>query len=773
MRRTTGPLITDACGLLCLFLAALMVVGAIPEASAEQWVTFAADGSTSGPPAPSPFLTNAFLTRLMGVGSTPPPPAAAAHSPYYPLAGSSTISVPAVARPVPGTVSPDWDRRREFFFDAGEGVRERPAADLAQDDADSISHWHGARFLESAFRGGWWQVSNRGSPLNVGQYQGLGPSPFWDVDTLRSDGIRTLDMFASGLDSESIHAGLYYFSPYYSADVRYQRFLHRLDHDPLDNMSSPASGDEIVSEDLNVGEDYAIRVQDLKTDFEGNLTKDIKYRINLWLRRRKGERQALGTHHGAPGDTDCLVCHVENQRQKIDWVSVRIEPSLEARLGPVTASYSRPMRSFSANDETVTRSYGGFHAYDYSGDFPYAVVPDTLSQTDRLRLGVDLPANSRLYSQMYYGDTRNQVRDTRRRYYGYDIRLTSNYSRKLILNGFARFNRQQNQLPPFLVLPASDAVTVPTAIVPPYGLRHPVDYLRTSAGGDARWRPFQQGGLAGGLAFNAGGEYGLIKRSYSEYVVQNPAAVIDQDRTPYTSYFAGTTMRWHPRFDTYLRYKGRVISDPLYGVNLYSGVTNTSLPEREDTVQFGGTWVAATNLIASASIGIENRQNHSDIAEFVEDNYPMTFTLWYAPNPAWSISGGYGYYSNWIDQDILFPSDDPASAPLDRREWNYGGRAQVLSLGSSYDWTETFTLSAGLQYIWAFDAFDPFEPWPDLPAYSDVIVNMTRYTAGVDWYRNERVSAYMRYVFEDYDDGSVAYGSGSAHMFLGGFTAFY
>ena len=59
----------------------------------------------------------------------------------------------------------------------------------------------------------------------------------------------------------------------------------------------------------------------------------------------------------------------------------------------------------------------------------------------------------------------------------------------------------------------------------------------------------------------------------------------------------------------------------------------------------------------------------------------MTFTFWYAPRPAWSISGGYGFYSNWIDQDIYFPSDTPDVEPLDRQQWNYGGRGQILSLG--------------------------------------------------------------------------------------------
>ena len=427
------------------------------------------------------------------------------------------------------------------------------------------------------------------------------------------------------------------------------------------------------------------------------------------------------------------------------------------------------MRSFSQNDGVVLRSYGGFHGYDYAGNFPYAVVPDTLSQMDRLRLSANLPGRTSVYSSIHRGDTRNQVRDTRRDYYGFDIRVTNRYTRGLTLNAFTRYNRQQNQLPPFLVPPEGDAVSVPTSIIPPYGLRHPIDYARIAAGADSTWRPF----VTSRVAFTVGGEVGQIKRSYADYVIQDPPEIVQQGSTPYTSYSAGTTTKWHPRFDTYVRYKGRQISRPLFGVNLYSGQRNTNLPEREDLVQFGGTWAAADNLITCASIGIENREHSSENANFVEDNYPITFTLWYAPNPRWSISSGYGYYSNWIDQDIYFPSDDPLANPLDRREWNYGGRGQLLSLGNSYRWSENVTLTGNIQYVWASDAFDPLEPWPDLPAYSDVNVNTTRYGGGVDWIASERVSAYLRYVYEDYSDRSLAYVSGSAHMFLGGFTGVY
>ena len=214
-------------------------------------------------------------------------------------------------------------------------------------------------YQDVAVRGGWWAVARQGSVTKVGEYQDLQSSPFWDIDLLKSDGDYTLDLFGTGLDNESTQAGLYYFTPAYTANLRYERFLHRLDHDPLTNLPPPGSGAEIIAEDLNVGEDYAVRMQDIRTDFSGKLTENVKYHLDVWFRRKKGERQALGTHHGMPADRIfCRNCHVLSQRQEIDWTSTRVEPAIEARIGSITAEYSRPMRFFGQNDAVVTRSYG-------------------------------------------------------------------------------------------------------------------------------------------------------------------------------------------------------------------------------------------------------------------------------------------------------------------------------------------------------------------------------------------------------------------------------
>ena len=333
---------------------------------------------------------------------------------------------------------------------------------------------------------------------------------------------------------------------------------------------------------------------------------------------------------------------------------------------------------------------------------------------------------------------------------------------------------QNNQLPPSLLAEEQEALARVTSIVPPYGFRRPIDYSRLTVGADASWRPAWGSSSGHGLSFTVGGEHGALERNFSERWIQGPpSSIIDHERTVFTLFRCGTAMKWSASFDTFIRYKMRRNDDPLYATNKYFGNTNTSLPEQEDRVEIGGTWVPGENFLATASFGIENRTHRSNVADFTEDDYPITCTLWYAPTPKWSLSAGYGYYSNWIDQDITFPSDDPLVSVGDTRRWSYGGRGQVLSIGGSYACSTRITLSGGVEYVWSHDAFDPLGPWSDLPYYSDVIVDRTRVTAGLDWLLYGDVSANFRYIFEDYEDRSVDYNSGTVQMFLASLITVY
>jgi hypothetical protein len=252
---------------------------------------------------------------------------------------------------------------REF----GYGHLQTPAAgNSTEQDAQAGGCGSQAGFInEQLVQAGWWFRTLQGSPDKVAQYQDLDSSPFWSVESLRSDSVRTVDFFAAGLDQEAndLHLGLY--QPGLAADIQYQRYIDHTEPDWLLNFpqpvpehahpgSDPSNFGQYMAEDLNVGDDYAIRIQQLKAKFQGRLTD---HEMAAECLEHAAERAPAGnglwsnSYDRPDVDGNCQACHVLSQRQEIDWRTVEIEPVVETRRGPITVSFSLPIRSFTQSDQ--------------------------------------------------------------------------------------------------------------------------------------------------------------------------------------------------------------------------------------------------------------------------------------------------------------------------------------------------------------------------------------------------------------------------------------
>lgn len=702
-------------------------------------------------------------------------------------------------------------------------------------------------YSRTAWRAGGWTVTTDGSRNMTGEYEDLRSSPFWDLDQLRTDGVRTLDWFATGTDNETSRAGGSYAGPEWRAEVEYQRFIHNLAADRLDNLpqlepdpANPGSYQSVpgdfVAEDLNVGEDYAIRVQQLKAKFQGDLTDKIRWRLNVWGLRKSGERQvrALGncfSHPQIAGDP--RQCHVLNRRQRIDWLTMEVEPVVEGRWGALTVAYSRPMRSFNQNDQSLTRLYNSYPAiYDHQAMppqlgsdafpdgafYPYAVVPENFTQVDKLRLGADLTETMHWYGLLYHGSTENQHRDFRRDFGGFDLRLTDRTVENVKWTSYAKLNYETNQLPTALISGEeltfdrydeteiectwSDSrayggcgcspVVVPCVVgedgVPDFlasdALVPLIDYTRTTLGVNGRWTPFR-GELTWrrGLAVYGRYEYRWLHREQAvSDVTLAPGVIdeIDQQRTGRQIVHVGLTQRWSREADTFVRFTARHDSRPLFGFRGSNGTVNSSLPTQTDLVELGGTWSPIAALLANVTFGIQNRRQHSEVADFDEDSYPLTLSLWYAPTQQLSFSAGYAYFTNWIQQAITLGDDfvnDQPYAPV-TRDWEYGGRSQVWSLGSSYAWTPSLRLRGDVQYVRGYNAigstvFDEPYVWPEIADLARDAMHSLRLSAGFDYQLGRCASSYFRYSYLDYHDAVQLDNDGFAHLLLAGLSGRY
>lgn len=636
-----------------------------------------------------------------------------------------------------------------------------------------------------AVRFGWWGTSNDGSPTKTGEYQDLTASPFWDVDFITSDGRNSWDVVLSGLDNEANDARVLYYGQHVGANVHFQRYLRRLDHDPLAGFDlssgTPTVQDNIVTQDLNVGEDYAIRVEQLDARFKGDITKNIKWRLNVWGQRKFGERQANAVAHcfniNAPNPGTNTKCHVLSQSQRIDWVTTELQPVVEARWEYVTAEYSRTMRSFGQDDGFVDRNYTRFGfspANNVLGPaYDYGLTPENFTQIDRLKLSSTLSEGNDVYANLYIGDTHNEFRDTHRRFSGVDVRLINTVLDNFTWTLYANMDREDNELPEtFLSGPPLSSPNNYDQI----SLRHPVDYLRSRTGIKANWQPYGRPasggaayGLQDGLSFAGGYEYFSLNRDYATYTRGTSFSFTQPDTKGHRIEF-GPSVKWSRALNSYVRYRGQFAEDPIYGVSPGERTFNSNQPEQDHIIDVGGTWQPVDNFLATAKFSFINRWHDSQYANFSEDNYPFMLTTWYAPTDRLSLTGGYGYFNNWIDQDITIGW---RSNPLETTNWSYGGENHIVTLNANYVLTQTVQVMCGYEYnrgdnAFAAPASTTGADWSLLPSYSDVVVETQRWTAGVDWHPYRRTNVFARYVYFDYNDIASSIDSGTSHMALGG-----
>ncbi|NOX53119.1 MAG: hypothetical protein GXP27_01500 [Planctomycetes bacterium] len=660
----------------------------------------------------------------------------------------------------------------------------------------------------TVLRFGWWGVSTDGSQSLVGEWQDTTSSPFWDVDRLFSNGTSMYDVYLFGTDNETTEGGLHFYTPLIQGLVHYERFIHRVDHDHWeawrqDVTQPPYNQDDVFDvTDLDEGVGNAVRIQELNIRLKGNITENLRWRVNIWTTRTDGQREASAVAHCQStgvtvGGGSRSGCHALSQQQSIDWRIFQIEPVLEAHFEKVSIEYSRPMRSLTQSDELVTRDYntigvpfGGFTG----ADVPYAVVPENFYQLDKVKMSARLGEKTDLYAVLYNGGTRNRSVGFSRYLNGWDIRLTNRSLRKLRLTSYYKRANQKTQRVPADPLGEQSAARLSPQNIFPLWNRE-----LTKVGIKGRWRPFQDDlSFWNSLALLAGYEYRILERDNTEW-----HDGFAQPDTVSNIVDLRMAMKWTRQFDSYLRYRMGMHSNPLRGVDGVVGPTSgpdeavrSSLPEQEDLLELGGTWMPSDNFLVMATLGFEKRHASSKgsplIQSFDEDDYPMTFSFWYSPTEKFSVSGGLGFFSNWIDQDITLGANNDPTWPWYQytTPWSYGGRAQVVNLGCDYAVNDRLTLIGQIEWTESRNQFerfaDPPPPavvmptgWSEAPNFSDVRVETTRLAFGFDYVLTEHLSCYFRYNLFDYEDrsansdGDVDDKSGTAHFILGGLTASY
>ena len=289
------------------------------------------------------------------------PPATAADSPQ-PVDAPAETPAPAEL-PAPAESSAPAETPAPEPMDVAESVEEFVGQYSDEQYltacAPPYQPWLASRF-------GWWGLNTSGAPYGVGEWQGLNTStPFWDLDGITSNGVQTIDFFATGPEDEANQAGLYvYGGPGLSMDLDYDRYIHRLGHDPYGGSPltpfnpanplttgfpplggffdpplnantgvTPTRGNAMWGQDLNVGQDYALRVQQLDLKFKGQLTENLSWGLNVWEMRKQGLRQTNSVAHcyNAQRGPDALTGTPSTNVDNYPLASTRYMPPRQPR----------------------------------------------------------------------------------------------------------------------------------------------------------------------------------------------------------------------------------------------------------------------------------------------------------------------------------------------------------------------------------------------------------------------------------------------------------
>jgi len=175
-----------------------------------------------------------------------------------------------------------------------------------------------------------YDVANQGSP-------GLGWLPMVAAHAT----VWTKNMY---LEMEAAHSGnasdqryrLYFdASRIFKTTFTLNKFLHRLDHDPLYNIDASQGVVKVYIDDLSPGHKYRINYTDIRSNTEIRIPEAdwLKFQVEYRRESRPGGHQGYQLNH-------CYACHIVTVNHPVDEVSNSIRGSVVVDTGDFGVSYS-------------------------------------------------------------------------------------------------------------------------------------------------------------------------------------------------------------------------------------------------------------------------------------------------------------------------------------------------------------------------------------------------------------------------------------------------
>lgn len=506
----------------------------------------------------------------------------------------------------------------------------------------------------------------------------------------------------------------------------FDRFIHRLDHDPLTNVE-PEAVYEFVFVDSNPTDDYQIVRNEAITDTDIKIPYIplVKFNMKYRYMTRKGHQQ------GRTLDV-CTVCHIDAQTREIDQRTADLILGAEAQVKVLNVGYSHMERKFEEKGPALIHYYTDpYRIFGFQGDNPFSLIPDSKRQTDKVKARVDLPRSSSVNAS--YVDTNMENRDT-------DLTL-----------GVKTFNGR------FTGTPAKNLSFTANYRRLDYDnpeIEHATSRKHYNGSFELFYRlPKQK------LSFKGGYEWERVDRTNHE------EHIIPRTRTQTIRFY--TNYRPNMKLNAYMRYRRVDVKHPLAFIleesPLKPGVEQplTILPTDENHLQIGANWTPKPTSSFFVGYLLRDRSN-ADINS-TDDVNSVTVNFWNAPMEKVNLTLGYTYLSNKIKNTIFYGAEAPAAVPA--ADTPYDSTNHCFLISGNFMPTDKLTLHAEADITGSKVNFNTSNVTaPDIGQLTDMDILQTGLGLGFDYMFHANTYVLAKYMFRKYGDDEFPLDNGRFHL---------
>jgi len=465
--------------------------------------------------------------------------------------------------------------------------------------------------------------------------------------------------------------------PRVKASFSFDRFLHRLDHDPLTYIGSAISTFVVRATDTDPGAKHVSTNGIWNASVEVAATDHLRLFASHHVQMRDGTRQVMAMSH-------CANCHIKSYTRELDETMQEVKAGARFTKGRLNMDYTLANRTLEEKAPDLTNVYdNALHpqtaldvflnrvSYDEgSGPLVFEQTPKFSKTTHTIRAAFGLPGDGAVSGNFTHSKSTNDSSDFGMDFTGLSGRATLPLGRRAMLKAyFRRYEIDTDSVFVDIAEPTAPAgphagltyaQAYPTFGSPDYWTHSAASRTPTEAVLELSYRPDKKTSL------NVGYMYEQIARE--AYEVEKTTT----NRFKATARYRPTKqLNLRARFDysditnpfAYLKAAKPAIlqPEPTPGAVPFPGlqyfamydsrsVDLSSFPSSSALGEGGMTWSPSARVALSAHYRYKSMTNDTlSGAKWTHQIHLPGVELWLAPTDRVTLSAGWGYQRDTLD----------------------------------------------------------------------------------------------------------------------------